>query len=118
MEADIFKVLISLDMGEAMGLDGIGPKVLKFFAVALCEPLRHLFQRSLAKHRIAAEWQMHRIIPIHKASGRASVKNYRPISLLSSTSKVLEHIITNVLRSWKLLFLLFGFLSVCSTMQW
>ena len=78
-----------------MGLDGIGPNVLKHCASALCEPLQHLFNVSLRQHNIPAEWKIHNISPIHKSGDRASVTNYRPISLLSSTSKVLERIIYN-----------------------
>lgn len=41
------------------------------------------------------EWKVHSIAPIHKSGDRASVENYRPISLLSSTSKVLERLVHN-----------------------
>ena len=34
-----------------------------------------------------------RIVPIFKKGNRGSVENYRPISLTSVTSKILEHIV-------------------------
>ncbi len=78
---------------KSMGLDGIGPNVLKHCALPLCELLRHLFQVSLDAGSLPSEWKIHNITPIPKSKDRMLVSNYRPISLLSSTSKVLERII-------------------------
>jgi len=36
---------------------------------------------------------IHKITPVHKSGDKACVENYRPISLLCVTSKVLEHLI-------------------------
>ena len=47
-----------------------------------------LFQTCLQMHTILKEWTIHCITPIHKSGDRSLVANYRPISLLSSTSKV------------------------------
>ena len=40
---------------------------------------------------LSLEWHTHFITPIFKAGDRTSFKNYRPISLLCTISKVLEH---------------------------
>lgn len=92
-EQDVYNVLSSLDHTKSMGLDGIGPKLLKFCALAIYQPLHHLFVTSIRTHSIPAEWKIHSISPIHKSGDRAMVNNYRPISLLSSTSKVLERLV-------------------------
>lgn len=94
-ESDVYITLSSLDPTKAPGLDGIGTNILKHCAVALCSPLHHLFSQCLAQHSIPLDWKKHSITPIFKSGDRASVKNYRPISLLSCTSKVLERIIFN-----------------------
>ena len=44
---------------------------------------------------LPSSWKIHKVVPIPKADDLTSVKNYRPISLLSNTSKVLERIIYN-----------------------
>ena len=62
-------------------------------ATPLCTPLCHLFCVSTQSAHIPLEWRIHKIRPIFKAGDKSSVTNYRPISLLSSTSKVLERII-------------------------
>ena len=90
---DVYRVLSSLDTAKAVGLDGIGPKVLRFCAPALSTVLHHLFNCSLSQHSIPAEWRIHCITPIYKSGDRSSVRNYRPISLLSCTSKVLERLV-------------------------
>ena len=62
-------------------------------ALALYEPLSHLFSLTLSQHYLPAQWCMHLITPIHKSGDKTTVKNYRPISLLCIVSKVLERII-------------------------
>ena len=93
--SEVFEILQHLDPNTAMGFDGIGPAVLKFCALALYEPLLHLFRLSIATQELPAEWKIHCITPIPKSKNCTLVNNYRPISLLSNTAKVLERIIYN-----------------------
>ena len=66
---------------------------MKYYAVALCEPIHHLFSISLKTQRLPSDWQLHRITPVFKSGDKASVTNYRPILLLCCISKVLEQIV-------------------------
>ena len=91
----MFQALSSLDPSTAMGCDGIGPRLLKHCALAVYQPLHNLFCLRLSQHYIPVEWCTHMVRPIFKSGDRNSVKNYRPISLLCVTSKVLERIIYN-----------------------
>ena len=92
-ELDVYKALSSLDTTKAGGPDGIGPKVLKHCASALYSPLHHLFLLCLSQHHLPSEWHEHLIVPVFKSGDMSSVKNYRPISLLCTTSKLLEKVI-------------------------
>ena len=76
-----------------MAIDGIGHKILKRCALALYKPLRHLFLLSLSQHSLPSDWRVHLIIPVFKSGDKSSVRNYRPISLLCSVSKILEKLI-------------------------
>ena len=119
-ESDVYKVLYGLDATKAKGLDGIGPSVLKHCALALYQPIHHLFRASIFLHQLPGEWKIHCITPIHKSGDRGAVSNYRPISLLSSTSKVLERLIYDKLISFLKEFISpvqFGFLKGHSTLQ-
>ena len=92
---DVYAVLHSLDCKKAKGVDLIGPMVLKQCADALCSPIHHLFDVSLSSSQLPTEWCTHLITPVFKAGDRSLVKNNRPISLLCSTSKVLERLVFN-----------------------
>ena len=74
-----------------MGGDGIPPMILKHAASALAE--HHLFSLCLTKSYLPAEWRCHHITPIHKSGDRSTITNYRPISLLSCLSKILERLV-------------------------
>ena len=91
----MFQALSSLDPSKAMGCDGIEPRLFKHCAQAVYQPFHHLVCLSLSQHYIPVEWRTHMVRPIFKSGDRNSVKNYRPISLLCVTSKVLERIAYN-----------------------
>jgi len=78
-----------------MGPDGIPPIALSNCASVLCKPLHHLFCLTLKYGYLPSEWKLHKIISVFKSRDCTQVKNYRPISLLSNVSKVLERIIYN-----------------------
>ena len=71
---DVFKALTVLDTSKAMGIDGIGPKILNSCALALHEPLFHLFfSLSLMQHYLPAQWCIHLITQIHKSGDNMGV---------------------------------------------
>jgi len=91
----VLEVLLKLDTTKAMGPDGIPSVVLQKCATVLYQPLCYLFNLTLQFSYLPREWRIHKIVPIFKSGDPTSVRNYRPISLLRNTSKVLEHIIYN-----------------------
>ena len=119
-EQDVFRALRSLDPSKAMGSDGISPKLLKNCALGLYQPLHHLFSSSLLQNYLPSEWRTHLIKPIFKSGNRNSVRNYRPISLLSEVSKVLESLVYNGIVDFvtnSISVHQFGFLRGRSTLQ-
>ena len=62
-------------------------------------------------------WKIHKIVPIFKAGGANSVKNYHPISLLSVVSKGLERLIFSKIITHICKFITSGFTKGCSTLQ-
>ena len=117
-ESDTFLALSSLDPSKAMGGDGIPPIVLQRCATALTEPVYYLFTQCLLQSYLPKEWRYH---PIPKSKDTSSVTQYRPISLLSCLSKVLEKLVFDKIN----VFILdncitdhqFGFLPCRSTLQ-
>ena len=88
---EVLQALPELNPSKAMGADGVGPQVLKSCSVALYEPLCHLL--SLQSASIPSDWHLHCITPVFKSGDKSLVSNYRPVSLLSCTSKVLERLV-------------------------
>ena len=83
----------------------------------------HIITYSSYGH-IPIEWKIHRIIFLYSkqlyAGDPISVKNYRPISLLSNTSKVLEHLVYNKIIDYVSNIICpsqFGFTEKSSTLQ-
>ena len=69
--------------------------MLKECSKEISPSLCSLFNKSLATGRVPVEWKQANVIPIHKKDRVEPVTNYRPISLLSIVSKVLEKSVFN-----------------------
>ena len=103
-----------------MGIDRIGPGILRHCAQALCVPLHNLFSFSLCNQCIPPIWKVHKITPVFKSGDKHSFANYRPISLLCSVSKVLERLIYDKIIDFvlpKISVAQFGFLRDRSCLQ-
>ena len=114
---DTFKVLSTLDSKKAMGGDCIPQGA----ATALTEPLHHVFNLCVKNAVIPSEWHDHVIIPIPKSGDKTLISNYRPISLLTSVSKVFEKLVfkkvVDYLTDSTVSHFQFGFLSNRSTVK-
>jgi len=55
-------------------------------------PLSHIFNLSLSKGYVPSQLKVAKIVPIFKSGDSQSMDNYRPISLLSVFSKILERV--------------------------
>jgi retron-type reverse transcriptase len=53
-------------------------------------PLSHLINISIKENYIPDSWKAAKIVPLYKSGDTTDTTNYRPISLLSTFSKVLE----------------------------
>ena len=107
-EAGVLKQLKSLKTNKACGPDGISPRVLKELTHILAAPLNTLFQTTLDKGVVPRDWRTAVVCPAFKKGEKYLAENYRPISLTSVVSKIMEHIITshlmNVAESNRMLF--------------
>jgi len=99
-EQDVYTILSTLDTSKATGIDSIGPLILKSCAAFLSKPLHHLFTCCLRQSNIPNEWKIHILVPIYKSGDKTSVKNYKPISILSNIGEVLERIIFNKINDF------------------
>ena len=89
----VFNLLTKIEPNKAAGPDGIPPRLLKEMAYQMAPLLTFIFQSSLDQGQLPQDWKSANITPIYKKGNRTDPANYRPISLTSTCSKILEHII-------------------------
>ena len=99
---------------------GVSTHFIKQTVSSFINPLFHIFNLSFTTGVVPAQFKMAKVIPIFKAGDKSSMDNYRPISLLSSFSKILEKLVAlrimsflnnnDILSKWQ-----FGFRSGHST---
>ena len=100
---EVHKLLCSLKTNTASGPDGLSSHMLRNTASAITSTLTKLFNKSLSTGAVPSEWKLSNITPVFKGKGDPyCVANYRPISLLSLPSKVLERIVHNRLLKYLL----------------
>ena len=89
----VFHLTSSLDTNKASGPDGISAQMLKSTANSIASPLAELFSLSLATGKFPKIWKIASVVPVPKSTAKNDPSNYRPISLLSVVSKLLEKIV-------------------------
>lgn len=82
-------------MTKAVGPDSLSPRVLRECADILSPSLCGILNKSLSSGILPSGFKEANIIPIHKKEDKESVTNYRPVSLLSCASKVMERCVLN-----------------------
>ena len=93
------KILKGINVNKAPGPDGIHGKVLKNCRESLAYPLSLLFSTSYNIGQIPLEWKTANVVPVHKKGPKASVDNYRPISLTCLIMKVFERLVSDELMN-------------------
>ena len=78
---------------KAPGIDEFRPRVIKSVIPELSEPLCHIFNLSLSKGIFPQKLKLAKVSPVFKSGNKEELTNYRPISVLSVFSKILERIV-------------------------
>ena len=94
-EEEVYTVLRKLKTGKAGGPDNLNNELLKMTARSITPSMTLLFNRILSTGIYPDVWKQANISPVFKKGDRQKKKNYRPVSLLSSTGKVLERLVFN-----------------------
>lgn len=77
---------------------GLSPILLKKIIAYIALPLSHIFNKSLIEGIVPNQFKIAKVCPIFKGGDETQTNDYRPISLLSSFSKILEKIVCNQLK--------------------
>ena len=92
-QVEVMKAIKLLDINKASGPDLISPILLKEGLYQLVYPLTKLFNLSLALKVYPDPWKMSNVTAVYKKVSPTIPNNYRPISLLSITGKLVERCI-------------------------
>jgi len=90
--------LRKLDVGKTTGPDGISAGFLKSVTEELANPFTYIFNLSLQS--IPSVWKQSNITPVHKGGSCDDPGNFRPISVVPITAKLLEKLISFQLCSY------------------
>ena len=86
--------------GKSPGIDDIMARLLKDAGEDVVRVLTHIFNVSINTKVFPRAWKTGQVTPIFKEGDSTKAENYRPITLLSICSKVLERIIHNQLYAF------------------
>ena len=90
---EIVETLETLQPKTSQDFNGLSMFLVKKLSYQLAKPLCHLFNLSFSQGIVPSQMKIAKISPVHKGGDRSSMDNYRPISLLSCFSKILEKIV-------------------------
>ena len=89
-EHAVTKALLALKPGTSTGADTISARLLSAEAPAITMPITTIINNSIRSGTFPTMWKLAKVIPIHKKGTTDNKGNYRPISVLSAHSKILE----------------------------
>lgn len=106
-EEGVLSLLLKIDIKKSPGIDCIPNTFLVRYAEWCSKYLSLILKKTLSTAELPRDWKRAKVVPIPKAENPSLITSYRPISLLCTCSKMLEHIIfthlSNFLQQNKLI---------------
>ena len=91
-EAKVQLIIKNLKSKSSFGHHNISTKILLKLLPILCQRLTLIIHQSLRTGKFPDRLKIAKIIPVYKKEDPYLIKNYCPISILSSISKVFEKV--------------------------
>ena len=96
----IAKIISYLNSNKAQDHEMLSIWMIKLCGNSICKPLSIIFNNCLNEGKFPYEWKKGKVVPVHKKGNKQSLKNYRPISLVSICSKMFERLIYNEISTF------------------
>ena len=116
---EVKKIISGIKPKNSCDVDEFPTKLLRHLPFSTLELRAHLFNQSLSTRKYFLVFRVAKVTPIYKHGNAQMVSNYRPISVLSAFSKILEKIVHKrilpFLNQNNISKLQFGFRSTFST---
>jgi len=95
-EPSAFEVQLAIDKlkgHKSPGIDQIPAELIKTGGGTICLEIHKLITSVWKKEELPEDWKESTIVPIHKKGDKTDCNNYRGISLLPTTYKILSNIL-------------------------
>lgn len=99
-EDEISKIIENLKPNTSTGMDGINCKAIKCVKNLITSKLVANINQCLISGRFPDSLKIAKVSPIYKSGHKSDPENYRPISVLSTLSKIFEKVIYNRLDNY------------------
>ena len=99
-EDQVLKIIHAIGINKATGLDNLPSRFIKDGANQIISPLTHILNLSMHHGQVPGDLKYARVVPIYKKSSKTDEGNYRPVSVLSIVSKIMERVVYNQVEAY------------------
>ena len=85
--------IVKLKSHKSPGIDQMPAELIKAGGRTICLEIHKLITSIWKREKLSEEWKESIIVPIHKKGDKTDCNNYRGISLLPTTYKILSNIL-------------------------
>ena len=89
---EVIETVKLLESKTSVDMNGLSMLFVKKFIWTIATPLAHIFNNSFVTSVVPDQFKISKVIPIFKGGDTRLADNYRPISLISNISKIIEKI--------------------------
>lgn len=98
-EGDVNRAVMNV-RSNAVGEDGVSIRFLRIVLPCFLGPLTHIFNHCITTSVFPTLWKIGRVTPVAKNNSASCPGDYRPISILSVLSKVLESLLSRQITDY------------------
>ena len=88
MEAS--KIISYLNIKKATGVDNISAKISKYCAPSISHTVSSLINKSFETPNFPQSLKIGQVLPLHKKKDPLNKENFRPVSILNTTTNIYE----------------------------
>ena len=89
-EPEVIEIITTLNNSKTKDIFGLDTSFLKSRTEVLVPPLMHLVNLSIKNSIVPKAFKLATIIPVFKGGDKSGMNNYRTISILPITSKIIQ----------------------------